>query len=71
MSEIKGPFRKGRLLGRWKDRVKENMSETGAIRGEGLEQTKRECFFLEISGGSSAMATPLGDIPGGSEASEL
>ncbi len=44
MSEIKGPSRRGRPLGRWKDRLKEYMSEGGANRGRGFEQTKRECL---------------------------
>ncbi len=53
-----GPNRRGRLIGRWKDRVKEYVCERGAIRGGGL-------------GNFSAVATPLGDVPGGSEVSQL
>ncbi len=30
VSEIKGPGRRGRSLGRWKDRIKEYMSERSA-----------------------------------------
>ncbi len=41
VSEIKCPYRRGRPLGRWKDRVKEYISERGATRGEGLEQARR------------------------------
>ncbi len=49
VSEIKGHGRRGRPLGRWKDRVKEYMSERGATRGGGggLEQTRRECLDRE------------------------
>ncbi len=36
VSEIKGPNRRGRPLGRWKDRVKEYMSRRSDTRGEGL-----------------------------------
>ncbi len=53
-----GPNSRGRLIGRWRDRVKEYVCERGATRGGGL-------------GGFSAVATPLGDVPGGSKASEL
>ncbi len=69
VSEIKGPSRKGRPLGRWKDTVRQYMSERGATRGGGLEQGGSVC--IGRGGGSSAVATPLRDIPGGSEASEL
>ena len=51
-----GPSSRGRLPGRWRDRVKEYMCERGAARGGGLDQARREC---------------LGDLPRGSEASEL
>ncbi len=44
VSEIEGPSKKGKPLGRWKDRVKEYMSERGATRGGGLEQARRECL---------------------------
>ncbi len=33
VSEIEGPCRRGRLLGRWKDKVKEYMCERDANRG--------------------------------------
>ncbi len=33
VSEIEGPSRRGRLLGRWKDKVKEYMCERDANRG--------------------------------------
>ncbi len=44
VSEIKGPNRSGRPLGRRKDRVKEYMNESGASRGGGLEQARKECL---------------------------
>ncbi len=47
MSEIKGLSRRKRPLGRWKDRVKEYMSERGATRGGGLEQARRKCLDRE------------------------
>ncbi len=47
VSEMKGHSRRGRPLGRWKDRVKEYMSERGASRGEGLEQANRKCLYWE------------------------
>ncbi len=47
MSETEGHSRRGRPLGRWKDRVKEYMSERGATRGGGLEQARRECLGRE------------------------
>ncbi len=40
--EIDDPSRRGWPLGRWKDRVKEYMSERGVTRGEVLEQARRE-----------------------------
>ncbi len=39
--ETEGPNRRGRPLGRWKDREKGYMSERGATRGGGLEQARR------------------------------
>ncbi len=44
-SEIVGPSRKGRSLGRWKDRVKEYMCERGVSRGRGLEQLCKKGVF--------------------------
>ncbi len=68
MSESVGPNSRGRSPRRWRDKVKEYMCERGATRRGGLDQAKRE--YLE-KGNFSALATPLGDILGGSEASEL
>ncbi len=39
--------RRGRPLGRWRDRVGEYIHERGANRGGGLEQIKRECLDKE------------------------
>ncbi len=47
MSESVGPNSGGRLLGRWRDRVKEYMCERGATRGGGLDQARRECLNRE------------------------
>ncbi len=47
VSEIEHPGRRGRPLGKWKDKIKEYMSERGATRGEGLEQARRECLDRE------------------------
>ncbi len=69
LSRAEGTNRRGRPLGRWEDRVKEYVSESG-VRGNGLECTRRECMDRE-SGDPSAMATPLGETARGSEASEL
>ncbi len=43
VSESVGPSSRGRPHGRWKDRVKEYMSEGGATRRGGFEKAKREC----------------------------
>ncbi len=41
VSEIEDSNRRGRPLGRWKDRIKEDMCESGATRKGGFEETKR------------------------------
>ncbi len=46
MSSAEGTNRRGRPLGRWKDRVKEYVSERG-VRGNGLEWARRECMDRE------------------------
>ncbi len=46
LSSVEGPNRRGRLLGRWEDRVKEYVSERG-VRGSGLEWARRECLDRE------------------------
>ncbi len=45
-SSVEGPNRRGRPLGRWEDRVKEYVSES-RVRGNGLEQVRRECMVRE------------------------
>ncbi len=45
-SNIEGPNRRGRSLGRWEDKVKEYVSQSGA-RGNGLEWAGRECMDRE------------------------
>ncbi len=46
MSSVEGPNRRGRPLGRWKDKVKEYMSERG-VRGNELEWARREYLDRE------------------------
>ncbi len=43
---VEGPKRRGRPLGRWKDKVMEYVSERRA-RGNGLEWARRECMDRE------------------------
>ncbi len=43
---VEGPNRRGRPLGRWKDKVNEYVSERGAMRNE-LEWARRECMDRE------------------------
>ncbi len=47
VSESVGPNSRGRPPGRWRDSIKVYMCERGATRGEGLDQTKRECLDRE------------------------
>ncbi len=35
LGSVEGPNRRGKPLGRWEDRVKEDVRETGATRGAG------------------------------------
>ncbi len=46
LSSGEGTNRRGRPLGRWKDKVKEYVSEMG-VRGNGLEWARRECMDRE------------------------
>ena len=55
MSELEGASGRERLLGRWKDSVKECLNERGVK--EGLEQARKECMDRR-GGGSSTVATP-------------
>ncbi len=41
-SETVCPNRRGRSLGRWKDKIKECMCERGATRGGGLDQARKK-----------------------------
>ena len=47
MSELEGTGRRGRPLGRWKDRVKEYLNERGVRGVRGLEQASMECMDRE------------------------
>ena len=47
VSESVGPNSKGRLPGRWRNRVKEYMHERGTTRGGRLNQSARECLERE------------------------
>ncbi len=62
---------RGRPPVRWRDRVKEYMCEKGATGGGRLDQTRRECLDRERWRIFCHGPHPLGDVPGGSEASEL
>ncbi len=44
---IEGHSRRGRPLGRWRDRVKEYMCERGATGVGELDQARRECSDRE------------------------
>ncbi len=68
-SSAEGPNRRGRPLGRWKDTVKEYVSERGT-RGNWLEWARRECMDRQ-RWRSVCRGPPLGDASGRSEASEL
>ncbi len=46
LGSVESTNRKGRLLGRWEDRVKQDVSERG-VRGTGLEWARRECMDRE------------------------
>ncbi len=46
LGSVEGPNRRGRPLGRWEDRVKEDVSERG-VRGNGLEWARKECMARE------------------------
>ncbi len=46
LSSVEGPGKKRRPLRSWENRVKDYMSKRG-VRGNGLEQTRRECVAKE------------------------
>ncbi len=58
-SELKGPNRRGRPLGRWKDRVEEYLGERG-INGRGVLKQEGGSVGVERGRDSSSMATLLG-----------
>ena len=60
---------KSRVLVREDGHLEDGRSERGAIREEGLNK-QRGSVWIGRSGGSSVVATPWGDAPGESEASE-
>ncbi len=71
LSSVEGPNRRERPLGRWKDRVKELVSERGA-RGNGLKWARKARMDRELlGGGPSFVAAPMGNASGGSEALKL
>ncbi len=69
LGSVEGTNRRGRPLGRWEDRVKEYVSERG-VREMGWSGQETSAW-IGRGGDLSAVATPLGDASGGSEASEL
>ncbi len=71
MNESVGPNSRGKLLGRWRDRLKEYMCERGATRGAGLDQARRECLYRERWRLFYRGHSLGGAISEGSEASEL
>ncbi len=62
LSDTVGPNRRGRPLGKWKDRVKEYMNGRGTARGTGgrVGLNKLGSVWTGSGGSSSAMVTPLG-----------
>ncbi len=69
LSSVEGMNRRGRPFGRWEDRMREYVSERG-VRGMGWSGQEGS-VWIGRGGDTSAMATPLRDAAGGSEASEL
>ncbi len=69
LSSAEGTNRRGRPLGRWKDRVKEYVSKRGG-RKNGLDWTRMECMAKE-KWRAVCRATSLVDASRESEASEL
>ncbi len=69
LSGVEGLSRRESPHRRWEDRVKEYTSERG-VRGNGLEQTRRECMDRE-RWRSFCCGHPLGGASGGSKVSEL
>ncbi len=46
-SELKGPNRRGRPLGKWKDRLEDYLGERASNGRRVLEQARRECWGRE------------------------
>ncbi len=69
-SELEGPNRKGRPLGRWKDRVEEDLGDRGINVRECLNR-QGGSVGIGRGGDSYTMVTHWGDIPEGSEVSGL
>ncbi len=46
LNSTEGPNRRGRLLGRWEDTMKDYVGER-EVRGNGLEWARRECVDRE------------------------
>ncbi len=57
-SELKGPKRRGRPLGRWKDRVQEYLGEREVLMGRECLNTQGENVRIGRGGDPSAIATP-------------
>ncbi len=55
-SELEGPNRRGRPLGRWKDRVEEHLGERG-INGRGVLEQVRGSVGIGRAGDCSAAAS--------------
>ncbi len=68
MSESVGPNSRGRPLVRWRDRVKEYMCESlrGVLPEEEGWIKQGWSVWIGRGGDFSAVAIPLGDVPGGS-----
>ncbi len=68
--ESEGPNRRGRPLGRWKDRMEEYLVETDINAGECMKKKGRS-VGMGRGGDSSAMATLWRDVSAGSKASVI
>ncbi len=62
LSSIEDTNRRGRPFGRWKDRVKEYVSEK-RVRGNGLEWASRECMDRERWRSVCRGYPPWGTLP--------
>ncbi len=64
LGSVEDADRRGRLLGRWEDRVKEYVSERG-VKGNGLGWARRECMDRERWRFVCHGPPPLGTLPEG------